>query len=147
MMILHTTVERDDCNLEKILSEGIRFTGYSQGVEVVLCSRKPYWLGCEDDGTNYWFDVEFEKDWKEVYIDIDDGTDFYYPYDYDRKYYLEWPCYKFDLAEGDIGSYGLFVYEVKPEEIVKISECYVREDVGYEKVNVLWRRKDERSKL
>ncbi len=93
----------------------------SQGIAVVLCQTHPFFVGFNQR----WFEVVFTKAIDEIFVDIDD-------YDYhvkrldDDAEYLTTPWSQLGVNPDDdeAGQYGAFVYEVKPDEIVSITEVH-----------------------
>ena len=111
-LLLVTAVEDE---LQYVLKHGVTFNGYSQGEKVVLCSTVPYFLGVGAE----WLDVWFVKPLSEVYIDIDDDTDFPIP-TLPLDGYLKRSLKELNITE--IGTYGLFVRKVNPDEIIRIDK-------------------------
>ena len=106
--------------LEQVM-QGFKTNGVSQNVEVVLCQTAPFFVS----HNQRWLEVLFEKDIDEIYVDIDD-----FNYDYkckeldDDKEYLTIPWSQLNINPDDeeLGQYSTFVYDVKPHEIIQVSE-------------------------
>ena len=99
--------------LDDILRKGVTFNGYSQGKPVVLCQTIPFFLGVDTE----WLDVWFVKAFNEVFIDVDEDVDFEFP-ELPSEQYLGKSLHELQVTK--VGVYGLFVYNIKPNEILRI---------------------------
>jgi len=100
---------------------GDKHMSMSQDKVVVLCQTSPFFCGCNEQ----WLEVKFEKAVNEIYVDIDDCDYNFDELDNDEKYLTTpWSQLGIDLNDPELGQYGVFVYEVKPDEILQITEVH-----------------------
>ena len=135
-IIMHTSICTDDITLKELLANGIKNTEVTQdNVKVVLTQPDEFFYGV----ATTWFDVMFETTTDKVYLDIDDGFGPDDNMDWDKientrdEDFLTKSCKELGFK---VPEYGSFVYEVRPEDIVKVVEITSDEDLECSRTTV-----------
>jgi len=127
--------------LSEILSNGIKPHGdTANGHPAVLVQLEPFALQFNEP----FYVVEFDKDPSEVYFDLDDDNEFLSVADVNncdewidrplQEFLNEYPDTQLSRYEG----YGLWVKEVKPDEIRQVKQTDIN-DEGEESI-IVYRR-------
>ena len=108
-------------------------TGTTEGKPAILCSRSPFGMFDEDGEEVPYINVKFKKPLSEVYIDNDDfdieefgmeygGAGEEWIDSHPKTTLQDLILFGLDIKNKDLMSYGCYVLDIKPNEILDINK-------------------------